>query len=390
MLAWFPGTPVVLAAPLGSGSWLNTRLQQFGEAPCAFILGAKPGRRFERVAWFDIAQTRLASRRRTMRTLVLLLALAAVASFAAGNSISIRKSRPRSPKSKPSTTTLIPSLPAAGRHRLRCAAGRHMEPVHRTGPHARRIAAHRRRRPRQLFRMRRTPKERRYANWVLDQLGIETMLANRVAMGRVSRRRDSCGCRLKTRCCSRSTTPASRQQFRSQGVLRRRRALLKRYLKECGLASPPATLDEYLAKVVDATLERQKRGGAVAIKFEAAYLRSLDFETFRSADGRSSLPTRGAPPDADYKKLQDFLFRYIAAEGRTARHGRPSACRLGRGRIFRHRGHQPAAARIRVQRSEPASHQFRHAARRLAVHARNDGAAFQTQCLRRFLRANAS
>jgi hypothetical protein len=39
-LAWFPGTPVVLAAPLSSESWLTARLQRFGEAPCAFILGA--------------------------------------------------------------------------------------------------------------------------------------------------------------------------------------------------------------------------------------------------------------------------------------------------------------------------------------------------------------
>jgi hypothetical protein len=37
-LAWFRGTPVVLAAPLSSESWLSARLQQFGEAPCAFIL----------------------------------------------------------------------------------------------------------------------------------------------------------------------------------------------------------------------------------------------------------------------------------------------------------------------------------------------------------------
>jgi len=40
-LAWFPGTPVMLAAPLGSESWLRARLQQFGEAPCAFVLGVK-------------------------------------------------------------------------------------------------------------------------------------------------------------------------------------------------------------------------------------------------------------------------------------------------------------------------------------------------------------
>jgi hypothetical protein len=39
-LAWFRGTPVVLAAPLNSSSWLNARLEKYGEAPCAFVLGA--------------------------------------------------------------------------------------------------------------------------------------------------------------------------------------------------------------------------------------------------------------------------------------------------------------------------------------------------------------
>lgn len=40
-LAWFPGTPVIFAAPLGSDSWLRPRLEQFGESPCAFVLGVK-------------------------------------------------------------------------------------------------------------------------------------------------------------------------------------------------------------------------------------------------------------------------------------------------------------------------------------------------------------
>jgi hypothetical protein len=40
-LAWFPGTPVILAAPLASDSWLNARLRSFGEAPCAFVLGVR-------------------------------------------------------------------------------------------------------------------------------------------------------------------------------------------------------------------------------------------------------------------------------------------------------------------------------------------------------------
>jgi predicted TIM-barrel fold metal-dependent hydrolase len=92
--------------------------------------------------------------------------------------------------------------------------------------------------------------------------------------------------------------------------------LLARYLKECGLNEPPAALDDYLKKVVTATLERHKRGGAVAVKFEAAYLRTLEFEDVPQADAaRVYAGSRRSPPaDAAYKKLQDFIFRYIASE----------------------------------------------------------------------------
>jgi hypothetical protein len=65
-LAWFKGTPVILAAPL-SGSPLASRVTQFGDAPCAFILkrAAKSNsvhmpihsRWFDqRIAWFDPAK----------------------------------------------------------------------------------------------------------------------------------------------------------------------------------------------------------------------------------------------------------------------------------------------------------------------------------------------
>ncbi len=44
-LALMGGTPVVLAAPLNSESWLVERLDRLGEAPCAFVLGARdPGK----------------------------------------------------------------------------------------------------------------------------------------------------------------------------------------------------------------------------------------------------------------------------------------------------------------------------------------------------------
>jgi hypothetical protein len=40
-LASFPGTPVVLAAPLSAKSWLTGRIDTIGEGPCAFILRAR-------------------------------------------------------------------------------------------------------------------------------------------------------------------------------------------------------------------------------------------------------------------------------------------------------------------------------------------------------------
>ena len=156
-----------------------------------------------------------------------------------------------------------------------------------------------------------------YANWVLDQIGIETMLANRVTMGPgVAPPRfrwvpyedallfplDNAGLASKN---------SDRKAFFSDED-----NLLQRYLKECGYSKPPASLDEYLQKVVDATLERHKQGGAVAVKFEAAYLRSLEFDNVprAAADSVYRRGRAGPIPDADYKKLQDYVFRRIAAD----------------------------------------------------------------------------
>jgi hypothetical protein len=55
-LAWFRGTPVVLAAPLTPDSWLNARLAEFGEMPCAFIVGSPGGLvGYRRSQWFGKA-----------------------------------------------------------------------------------------------------------------------------------------------------------------------------------------------------------------------------------------------------------------------------------------------------------------------------------------------
>src|ERR1700684_2442178 len=156
-----------------------------------------------------------------------------------------------------------------------------------------------------------------YADWVLDQIGIETMLANRVAMGPgLAPPRflwvpyeDALLFPLDNR--SLASKNSDRKAFFSDEDV-----LLQRYLKECGYSKPPASLDKYLQKVVDATLERHKRGGAVAGKFEAAYLRSLEFDDVprTAADAVYRRGRAGAIPNADYKKLQDYIFRPIAAD----------------------------------------------------------------------------
>ena len=62
-LALLGGIPVVLAQPLNAQSWLNARIEKYGEGPCAFVLGAvNPGhykaasksRWFgAEISWFD-------------------------------------------------------------------------------------------------------------------------------------------------------------------------------------------------------------------------------------------------------------------------------------------------------------------------------------------------
>ncbi len=157
-----------------------------------------------------------------------------------------------------------------------------------------------------------------YPAWVLGKAGIGTMIANRVAMGSGLQPPrflwvpydDALLFPLHNAGLA-AASPDRAQFFALEDKLR------SRYLHDAGLSSMPKTLREYLRLVVTPTLERQKAGGAVAVKFEVAYLRGLDFAQVsqEQAEGAFLQPSAGETPDpVSYKKLQDFLFRYIAAE----------------------------------------------------------------------------
>ena len=157
-----------------------------------------------------------------------------------------------------------------------------------------------------------------YLNWVLDQLGIESELANRIALGRGLTPPHFRWVPFDDALLF----PLSNNQLAEASPDRkfffsREDMLLRRYLKDVNVVGLYTSLDYYLKSVVTPELENQKQQGAVAIKFEAAYLRSLQFEPASREDASAVFAKyirEGTPPIADYTRLQDFLFRYIAAE----------------------------------------------------------------------------
>ena len=183
----------------------------------------------------------------------------------------------------------------------------------------------------------------KFANWVLDRINTRVMFANRIAMGRgltVPRflwvpYDDALLFPLDTSAIA--NTPDRKFFFG------REQMLLKRYLSDMQISAVPSGVNEYVSQVVIPTLQRQKQNGAVALKFEVAYLRALDFappdekaaaDFYRQA-GSQTLSSQ------QYKYIQDFIFHAIAVE--AGRLGLPIHMHTGSGcgRYFQLAGSNP-------------------------------------------------
>src|SRR5713226_9714507 len=156
-----------------------------------------------------------------------------------------------------------------------------------------------------------------YFNLILDRLGIETSMANRVAMADYLD-----AARFKwvffvdcfmfpfdnTALAARNTDEAVYMPLQTK--------LRRQYEQQLRLQALPATFADYLAFLSRSLEANQKRGG-VAVKFEAAYFRSLAFDD-PSRDAALAVYDkyrRGSVPAADeYKTFQDFVFRHIVSE----------------------------------------------------------------------------
>jgi len=156
-----------------------------------------------------------------------------------------------------------------------------------------------------------------YFNRILDQLGIETSMANRVAMAPYLD-----PARFKwvffvdcfmfpfdnSALAARNTDEAVYMPLQTK--------LRLQYAQQLGIQALPATFAAYLSFVSQSLEDNRKRGG-VAVKFEASYFRSLAFDD-PSREAASAVYDRyragGVPSFDDYKVVQDAVFRHIVAE----------------------------------------------------------------------------
>src|ERR1700741_4945362 len=94
--------------------------------------------------------------------------------------------------------------------------------------------------------------------------------------------------------------------------------MLHRWMDQERLKQLPASFDDYLKFITDILEDNQKNKGAIAMKFEVAYFRSLHFND-PTRDQADAIYTRyvtgGIPSEAEYRTFQDYIFRYLIREG---------------------------------------------------------------------------
>jgi hypothetical protein len=183
-----------------------------------------------------------------------------------------------------------------------------------------------------------------YPAWVLNQSHTEVMLANRVVMGRgLTPDRFRWVPFVDMFLFPLNNTALKAKDPDKKVFFTREEQLLQGYLKEAQLTHAPGSLDDYLT-FVSHRLETFKANGAVAVKFEIAYLRDIDISNPQSeaADRVYAIFGRSSEPSPDeYKLLQDFIFRYICRQAGRMNLAVHIHCGLGAGSYFRQANANP-------------------------------------------------
>jgi uncharacterized protein len=93
--------------------------------------------------------------------------------------------------------------------------------------------------------------------------------------------------------------------------------MLHRWMEQEHLKGLPPSFDDYL-KFITQTLEDDQKKGGIAMKFEVAYFRTLRFGDPSREDAEAiykKYAAGGVPAEPEYRRFQDYIFRYLIREG---------------------------------------------------------------------------
>jgi hypothetical protein len=154
----------------------------------------------------------------------------------------------------------------------------------------------------------------KYFSNILDRVGIETVLANRVAMpDYLEPTRFRWVFFVDSLLFPFDNTQLEKRDSDEALYLHLQERVLLRYMKQEGVSNLPGDLAGYEALIRNIVADNQKRGG-VAMKFEAAYFRSLYF----SDPSREEVEpiyrkyhAGGIPTNDEYRVFEDYVFRRL-------------------------------------------------------------------------------
>jgi hypothetical protein len=154
----------------------------------------------------------------------------------------------------------------------------------------------------------------KYFSNILDRVGIETVLANRVAMPEyLEPTRFRWVFFVDSLLFPFDNTQLEKRDSDEALYLHLQERVLHRYMKQEGVSNLPGDLAGYEALIRNIVADNQKRGG-VAMKFEAAYFRSLYFSD-PSRDEVEPIYRKyhagGIPTNDEYRIFEDYVFRRL-------------------------------------------------------------------------------
>jgi uncharacterized protein len=165
--------------------------------------------------------------------------------------------------------------------------------------------------------LRRTYPGYQYFDRILDQLNVQTMMANRVAMGDyLDPKRFHWVFFVDSFLFPLDNSDLTARNIDLGVYVPLQEKLLKRELGQAGLSALPKTFPAYLA-FASKILEQNRAHGGVSIKFEIAYFRTLHFDDppeSAAAGIYNRYNAGGKPSAADRAVFEDFMFRYLLRE----------------------------------------------------------------------------